>query len=206
MSTVHDFKSAATAGHLHIKRIAATALIRLTRFPKTEPYWGKGKAYRFDDPDQLYGATYTAPALDIAFAETILHQKGLFLRGRWVIDRATINERHIVTYERPWKPQLRVADLTGTHLKALGLNNDLCSSDDYADSMAVSSALHDQLPELDGIQYVSRQLNTGFAVALFERSAVRIASNVFPLPEHPDYPALIHTFNVDVIGSGRPPA
>lgn len=167
---------------------------------------GQGQSLPVRRPKQLYGATYTAPALDIAFAETVLHQKGFFRDGHWVIDRATIDERHIVTYERPWEPHLRVANLTGTYLKALGLNNDLCSSDAYADSMAVSSALHEQLPELDGIQYVSRQLNTGFAVALFERSAVRIADTVVPLPEHPDYPALIDTFNVDVIGSGRPPA
>lgn len=44
-------------------------------------------------------------------------------------------------------------------LKRLGLNNDLCASDDYTASMQVAAALHAQVPAADGILYVSRQLN-----------------------------------------------
>ncbi|UOD31646.1 RES domain-containing protein [Massilia violaceinigra] len=63
-------------------------LLRLSRFPRTEPYWGKRKAYRFDDPAQLYGASYAAQELKVAFAETVLHQKGDFIGGQWVIAEA----------------------------------------------------------------------------------------------------------------------
>ncbi len=179
--------------------------MRLTRSPKTEPFWGKGKAFRFDDPAQAYGATYTALDIGVAFAETILHQKGYFTANQWVIDEANIWERHIVTYARPSKPNLLVADLTGVHLKALGLNNDLCSSDDYTASMAVSSALHAQVPDLDGILYVSRQMNTGLAVALFERSNVEIAIPFTQLADHRDYGELLRQFNVAILPSGRAP-
>lgn len=205
MSSGWDFAAARAAGSLRVIKVDPTRLLRLTRFPETEPYWGKGKAYRFDDQAQVYGATYTALHMEVAFAETILHQKGHFIDGQWVIDEANILERHIVTYTRPAKPNLLVADFTGTRLKALGLNNDLCSSDDYTDSMTVSSALHAQLPDLDGIMYVSRQMNTGMAVALFERSEVELESTVTRLIDHPDYDDLLSVFNVAILPSGRAP-
>lgn len=205
LSSRWDFAAARAARYLSVVKLDATGLLRLTRFPATEPYWGKRKAYRFDDPAQLYGATYAAQELEVAFAETVLHQKGDFIDGQWVIAEATILERHIVTYTRPAKPELMLADLSGVTLKALGLNNDLCSSDDYTDSMAVGSALHAQLPDLDGILYVSRQMNTGLAVALFERSNVALQRTVTRLVDHPDYDKLLSRFNVDILPSGRAP-
>lgn len=205
MSSRWDFAAARAAGNLATAEIDPTRLLRLTRFPKTEPYWGKNKAYRFDDPAQIYGATYAAFDISVAFAETILHTKGYFTDNRWLIEERNILERHVVTYARPLKPKLVVADLTGSRLKALGLNNDLCSSDDYTDSMAISSALHAQLPGLDGIMYVSRQMNTHFAVALFERSDIKLESKVVRLTDHPDYDSLLDMFNVEILPSGRAP-
>ena len=76
---------------------------------------------------------------------------------------------------RPANPWLLLADLTGTALKKLGLNNDLNAGDDYAVPMAWARAIHDADGKWDGIRYVSRQQNQGLAVALFERSHVRKA-------------------------------
>lgn len=205
MSSGWDFAAARAARYLSVINLDVGRLLRLSRFPRTEPYWGKRKAYRFDDPAQLYGASYAAQELKVAFAETVLHQKGDFIGGQWVIAEANILERHIVRYTRPAKPALMLADLSGVTLKALGLNNDLCSSDDYTDSMAVSSALHAQLPDLDGIMYVSRQMNTGLAVALFERSKVELQRTVTRLVDHPDYDQLLNAFNVEILPSGRAP-
>lgn len=198
-----DFGAARAAGYLRVRRIDARQLLRLTRFPKTEPYWGKGKAYRFDDPAQAFGTTYTALDIDVAFAETVLHQEGLFRGSRWVINAASITQRYVVTYARPTRPGLLVADFTGADLKALGLNNDLCSSDDYTASMAVSGALHAQVPDVDGILYVSRQMNTGLAVALFERSAITIEPTFTRLVDHIEYDRLLGVFNVEILPSGR---
>jgi hypothetical protein len=205
LSSGRDFAAARAAGTLRVIRLDATRLLRLSRFPATEPYWGKRKAYRFDDPAQVYGATYCALDLEVAFAETILHQNGFFTDRQWVIDKASIVERHIVTYTRPARPELLLADLTGANLKALGLNNDLCSSDDYSASMAVSCALHAQVPDLDGVLYVSRQMNTGLAVALFQRADVKLHGTVTRLIDHPDYHKLLSTFNVAILPSGRAP-
>ncbi|QPI52099.1 RES family NAD+ phosphorylase [Massilia antarctica] len=203
MSARWDFKAAAAAGIVHILPLHVNRLLRLSRFPATEPYWGKSKAYRFDDPAEVFGVTYAALMLDVAFAETILHQSGQFSDGAWFIDEKNIAARHIVGYQRPNKPLLALVNLTGSCLKALGLNNDLCSSDDYTDSMLVSASLHDQLPDVDGIMYVSRQMNTGRAVALFERSCLRRSSTVMPLKNHPAYGALLSKFNVAILPSGR---
>jgi RES domain len=200
-----NFRTARSAGYLGIRRIDARRLLRLTRFPENEPYWGKGKAYRFDDPAQVYGTTYSALDIRVAFAETILHQDGYFTGNQWVIDEASIMQRHVVSYARPANPDLLVADFTGASLKALGLNNDLCSSNDYRRSMAVSSALHAQVPDVDGIMYVSRQMNTGLAVALFERSEVVLGGEATRLVEHVDFGRLLSLFNVAILPASRAP-
>ena len=93
------------------------------------------------------------------------------------LTRHQILERHIITYTRQVKPNLLVADFTGVNLKALGLNNDLCSSEDYTGSMAISSALHE----------------------------VELESKVARLIDHPDYDDLLSLFNVAILPSGRAP-
>lgn len=203
MSSKWDFKAAAAIGRLPVSPLHVGRLLRLSRFPATEPYWGKSKAYRFDDPAQSFGTTYAALSLEVAFAETILHQDGQFTGDTWLIDEKNILARHIIGFQRPKQPLLGLVNLTGAYLKALGLNNDLCSSDDYTASMAVSAAVHDQIPHVDGLIYVSRQMNTGHAIVLFERSGLERSSAVMPLKNHPTYGALLDKFNVAIFPSGR---
>ena len=69
---------------------------------------------------------------------------------------------------------LVLADLTGAALKAQGLNNDISASDDYTTSQSWARAIHDANPCWDGIRYVSRQMNKGYAYAIFERSGLRM--------------------------------
>ncbi len=53
-------------------RIEVASLVRLSRYPATEPYWSAG-VYRFDDPDPgrigEFGTCYTASSIEVAFAE-----------------------------------------------------------------------------------------------------------------------------------------
>lgn len=51
--------------------------------------------------------------------------------------------------------------------------------------------------------YVSRQMNTGLALALFERSEVELDSTVTRLIDHPDYDDLLSVFKVAILPSGR---
>ena len=43
----------------------------------------------------------------------------------------------------------------------------------YTASQAWARAIHGACPRWDGIRYVSRQMNKGFAYAIFERSGLR---------------------------------
>lgn len=205
MPVVPDLAAAWAAGRLSLVEVDASSLVRLTRFAATEPYWGRAARYRFDDPTGAFGVTYAASRLHVAFAETVLHEQGYFVDNHWVIEQARVDERSIVRFVRADGRLLRLADLTGVGLKQLGLNNDLCASDDYTASMQVSAALHARVPEADGILYVSRQVNTATAVALFERSGVQCEPAAVPLTVHPDYPALLDAFGVELLPSTAPP-
>ena len=153
-------------------RVDASTLLRVSRFPKTEPWWSRGR-YRFDGPPAgdpgSFGTCYAADDVGVAFSESVIHECAWFRNGHYEIAAADLDSRYIVRTRRPAKPQLLLADLTGKSLKSLGLNNDISAGDDYTVPMAWAKAIHDCDPKWDGIRYVSRQHNDMFAVALFER-------------------------------------
>ena len=149
--------------------------MRLSRHPATEPYWSAG-VYRFDDPDpggaDAFGTCYTASTIEVAFAESVIHECGRFLGGSHEVPTAELTERSVVRFACERRKTLVLADLSGAALKALGLNNDISASADYTASQAWARAIHGACPRWDGIRYVSRQMNKGFAYAIFERSGL----------------------------------
>jgi hypothetical protein len=147
-------------------------LVRLSRRPTTELWWGRAGSGRFDDPLQQFGVCYAADQVATAFAETVIHESSAWRHGAWVVAEADLTSRWMVSLQRPAQPQLLLADLTGTALKALGLNNDLCSGADYTLSQQWARAIHDASPRWDGIRYVSRQNNTAYCYAVFERAGM----------------------------------
>jgi hypothetical protein len=157
-------------------RVEVASLVRLSRYPATEPYWSAG-AYRFDDPDpggaDSFGTCYTASTIEVAFAESVIHECGRFAGGSYEVPVAELTERSLVHFACDRRKSLILADLTGAALKALGLNNDISASADYTVSQAWARAIHAASPRWDGIRYVSRQMNKGFAYAIFERSGLR---------------------------------
>jgi len=193
-----DFAAAQARGALDFVMTDIASLLRLTRFPATEPWWGATVRYRFDDPLGAFGVSYAASTLDVAFAETVIHEVASFEDGGWLVPVEDIAERWVVRYQRP-DPILKLLDLTGAALKRLVLNNDVCAANDYAYTQRLSRAVHEQLPQADGICYVSRQLNTRRAVALFERSDVRCVQAAEPLGSHPELARLIKLFGVQLI-------
>ncbi|XYJ11183.1 RES family NAD+ phosphorylase [Telluria sp. B2] len=197
-ASLPDFAAAQARGALDFVMTDVATLQRLTRFPATEPWWGATVRYRFDDPLGRFGVSYAAESLDVAFAETVIHEIASFEDGGWLVPLEDIAERWVVRYQRP-DPMLKLLDLTGAALKRLGLNNDVCAAGDYAYTQRLSRAVHEQVPQADGISYVSRQLNTRKAVALFERSGVRCVQAAEPLESHPDLARLIKLFGVQLI-------
>ena len=157
-------------------RIEVASLVRLSRHPATEPYRSAG-VYRFDDPDpggaDAFGTCYTASTIEVAFAESVIHECGRFVGGSYEVPAAELTERSAVRFACEWCKTLVLADLTGAALKALGLNNDISGSADYTTSQAWARAIHDAGLRWDGIRYVPRQMNRGFAYAIFERSGLR---------------------------------
>ena len=157
-------------------RVEVSSLVRLSRYPATEPYWSSG-VYRFDDPDPgragEFGACYTAGSIEVAFAESVIHESGRFVDGAYEVPSAELTERSIIRFACDRRKTLVLADLTGAALKALGLNNDISALADYSVSQAWAQAIHDADPRWQGIRYVSRQMNKGFAYAIFERSGLK---------------------------------
>lgn len=157
-------------------RIDVASLVRLNRHPATEPFWSAG-VYRFDDPNpggaDAFGTCYTASTIEVAFAESVIHECGRFVRGSYEVPAAELTERSCVRFACERRKTLVLADLTGATLKSLGLNNDISASGDYTTSQAWARAIHSSSPRWDGIRYVSRQMNKGFAYAIFERSGLR---------------------------------
>lgn len=157
-------------------RIEVASLVRLSRHPATEPYWSAG-VYRFDGPDpgsdDAFGTCYTASTIEVAFAESVIHECGRFVKGSYEVPAAELTERSVVRFACKRRKTLVLADLTGAALKALGLNNDISASGDYTTSQAWARAIHNSSSRWDGVRYVSRQMNKGFAYAIFERSGLR---------------------------------
>ena len=178
-------------------RVEVSSLVRLSRYPATEPYWSSG-VYRFDDPDPgragEFGACYTAGSIEVAFAESVIHESGRFVDGAYEVPSAELTERSIIRFACDRRKTLVLADLTGAALKALGLNNDISALADYSVSQAWAQAIHDADPRWQGIRYVSRQMNKGFAYAIFERSGLQKLRSERPRVAQVD--ALCDQFNV----------
>ena len=156
-------------------RIEVASLVRLSRHPVTEPYWSTG-VYRFDDPQPghagAFGTCYTASTIEVAFAESVIHESGRFTGGSYEVPAAELTERSVVRFTCERRKSLVLVDLTGAALKFLGLNNDISASADYTTSQAWARAIHGASTRWDGIRYVSRQMNKGVAYAIFQRSGL----------------------------------
>ena len=94
------------------------------------------------------------------------------MNGSYEVPAAELTERWVVRFACPGRKTLALADLTGAALKSLGLNNDISASADYTMSQAWAQAIRGASTRWDGIRYVSRQMNQGFACAIFERSGL----------------------------------
>ena len=124
----------------------------------------------------------------------MIHEAGRSVDGAHEVPFAELTERSVVRFACERRRTLVLADLTGAALKALGLNNDISASTNYSASQAWAQAIHDADVRWHGIRYVSRQMNKGFAYAIFERSGLRKLRSEKLEPAQVD--ALCDRFNV----------
>ncbi len=123
--------------------------------------------------DQRFGVCYAGSTLKVAFAESVLNGTAVYRDGHWQLARSDFDRRSHVTFQAGPHKSLRLADMTGDALKTLGLNNDLSGGDDYALSQQWAAAVHRADESWDGIRYVSRQHNRGFAYAIFNPACMK---------------------------------
>jgi hypothetical protein len=97
-------------------RIEIALLVRLSRHPTSEPYWSTG-VYRFDDPDPgrvgAYGTCYSASSIEVAFAESVIHESGRFVAGTYEVPTAELTERSVVRFACEQRKTLVLADFHG---------------------------------------------------------------------------------------------
>jgi hypothetical protein len=168
-------------------------LIRISRRESGEPYFGRSRGNRWDDPLRRYGVSYLGTTLHVAFAETILHD-AIPERGEFVIPQDTLESRFAVTFKGE---PLSLAPLYGSELKRLDGHNDLSAGNDYLLPRRWSRAVYQHPQNFDGLLYVSRHKNDGLAVALFERAKAKfLHADYQRLQRHPDFGAALRDFNV----------
>ena len=161
---------------LRIKEIAETSLKRIGRRNTGEPYFGRHAANRFDDPSKRFGACYCGLQLDTAIAESVLHD-ALPEKGHFRIRPDEIAARYLVTFAAGnHEGVLRLADLTGQHLKRIGGNNSLSAEYPYDVTQQWAAAVHAHPAHVDGFLFVSKQLNDKRAAVLFDRAQNKLGA------------------------------
>lgn len=187
---------------LKVRRVSVTALKRIGRHDSGEPYFGRHAANRFDDPDKRFGTCYCGRQLDTAIAETVLHDE-VPEKGQFKIRQEDIEARYLVTFAAGDDDGvLRLADLTGPHLKRLGGDNSLSAEQPYDMPQKWSAAVHAHPAKVDGFLYVSRQLNDKKAVVVFDRARGKFGTPAYtPLAGAPGLAAAKKRLGIVTVGT-----
>jgi len=161
--------------HFEATVLSPTRLVRISAYHSGEPYFGTSGHNRFDAPGALagkpeFGVCYFGTSLQLAITESILHDE-MPVNGSFLLTRALVDQRYALYFGGS---ELRLLNLTGTLLKRLGGNAELAGTTNYGLTQQWSRAVHDNPTRYDGFLYMSRHLNTGRAVALFERAGSAI--------------------------------
>lgn len=154
---------------LDIELLDPALLYRVSRHTSGEPFFGRSRGNRFDDPTwrraNRFGTCYLGLDLTVAMAESLLHDVEP-TNGRFEVPFSEIELRHVFRFRGP---VLRVANLTGTSLFVLGGNGELSGTTDYKLTQKWAHAIFAHPDKVDGFLYMSRRVNDSLAVVLFER-------------------------------------
>ena len=152
-------------------------LFRISRYSSNEPFFGHIAGNRFDDPKGMFGTCYVGFDLATAVAETVLHDE-LPLVGRFGVSQRDFEARRIVRF--PIAGMLVVADFTGAVLKTTVGDSSLTTIFPYDLPQLWAAAVHAHPQKdkngssVDGMLYVSRQLNNRKAIVIFERAKPKL--------------------------------
>lgn len=152
---------------LKVKEVSPRKLKRISRHDSGEPYFGRWASSRFDSPDKKFGTCYCGQTLAATIAETILHDE-IPVGGAFRIREEEFEKRFLVTYDGGHP--LRLADLTGASLKRLGGDNNLSAETPYTVTQQWGAAVHGHPERVDGLLFVSKNLNDQQVVVVFDRA------------------------------------
>jgi hypothetical protein len=157
--------------------LAPSKLLRVSTYSSGEPYFGRSAANRFDDPTRTkksrFGTCYLGESLEVAIAETILHDE-MPVKGRFDVAANELERRFCVRFAGG--SPLTLADLTGTALKALVGSSEISTITPYDIPQRWARAIHNHPQGLDGLVYMSRHVNNRRAVVVFERAAHKLGT------------------------------
>ena len=184
---------------LTVREIPAPLLVRISRRPASEPYFGRTGANRFDDPLRVYGVCYAAFDFQVAIAETVLHDSLALPSGGYEVAYSQLSERYLIRF-RPGI--LRLARLHGSPLKAAGGDGRIAKIMPYGVPQLWSRAVFEHPAEVDGFVFMSRHLDDRRGVALFERAREKLAraSATNLLDEESSLAFAIQELSITVVG------
>jgi hypothetical protein len=149
-------------------------LHRITKFNTQEPFFGRSASNRFDDPHRIkskrFGTCYLGTSLEVAIAETILHDE-LPARGQFEVAAQELQDRFCVRFVGA---PLKLVDLTGAALKTLIGSSEISTTGAFDATQRWSNALHRHAVNADGLVYMSRHVNSERAVVVFDRAAAKL--------------------------------
>ena len=167
---------------LDVGLLNPSGLYRVSTHYRGEPYFGRSRGNRFDDPTaskaDRFGTCYLGFNLTVAMAESLLHNAEPE-NGRFEVAAADIDGCYVFRFSGP---AMRLANLTGTSLLLLNGNGEISGTTNYTLTHKWARAVFDHPAQVDGFLYMSRRVNDSVAAVLFERDPKR------PLALHPSKP------------------
>lgn len=154
---------------LEVLRLNPSLMYWVSSHATGEPYFGRSRGNRFDDPTakkaDRFGTCYLGFSLTVAIAESLLHNAEPE-NGRFQVPASDIDARHVFRFSGP---ELRLANLTGTALLLLNGNGELSGTTNYTLTHKWARAVYDHPAQVNGFLYMSRRVNDSLAAVLFER-------------------------------------
>lgn len=169
-SDLHDI-------NLETVQVQVASLYRISKHTSGEPYFGKSAGNRFDDnsrhPSKRFGTCYLGLTLQVAIAETVLHDL-MPHGGHFVVSPDELESKQVVRFQGGI---LKLAKLTGTALKRIVGSSEISTTFPYDLPQAWAAALHAHPAKVDGLLYMSKQINDEQAVVIFNRARRKFESS-----------------------------
>lgn len=183
--------------NLETIQVQVANLYRISKYDSGEPYFGRSAGNRFDDrsrpPSKRFGTCYLGLSLQVAIAETVLHDL-MPEGGHFVVSPDELESKQVVRFQGG---TLKLAKLSGTALKRIVGSSDISTIFPYDLPQAWAMALHAHPAKVDGLLYMSKQVNDEQAVVIFNRARRKFKSASYTtLPYEPGFDVAIKALSI----------